>query len=185
MSCNGIHIIVCNQNGCHESAAECGIKSCSAWGHLYCNDSFLCIYRLSPDWNHRCIYRGDATDAVGISVGLYTAATYICRSRRYEFSDDAAFIFWFFTGGIEMIINVPATIQSQIVNSVQLDGQSYTLSIYYQPFGQRYYFLITDSTGVTVLNLPLVSGLSNLLKGWFTTSTMTYSATDSIVTILP
>lgn len=84
-----------------------------------------------------------------------------------------------------MIINVPATIQSQIVNSVQLDGQSYTLSIYYQPFGQRYYFLITDSTGVTVLNLPLVSGLSNLLKGWFTTSTMTYSATDSIVTILP
>lgn len=84
-----------------------------------------------------------------------------------------------------MIINVPDVITSQIISSVQLDGSTYTITIYYQIFGQRYYFLISDISGNTVVNMPLVADLPNLLKGWFTTSTMTYSPTDQLVTILP
>jgi len=84
-----------------------------------------------------------------------------------------------------MIINVPDVISSQIVSSAQLDDQTYTLTIYYQTFGQRYYFLISDISGNTVVNMPLVPGLPNLLKGWFTTSTMTYSSINQSVVILP
>jgi len=84
-----------------------------------------------------------------------------------------------------MIINVPDVISSQIVSSVQLDDQTYTLTIYYQTFGQRYYFLISDISGNPVVNMPLVSDFPNLLKGWFTTSTMTYSSINQSVVILP
>lgn len=84
-----------------------------------------------------------------------------------------------------MIISVPKALPSQIINSVQLDGSSYSLTIYYQLFGKRYYFLISDYSGATVVNMPLIDSIPNLLMGWFKTSTMTYSAQDEVVTILP
>ena len=84
-----------------------------------------------------------------------------------------------------MIINVPQSFSSAITNTVQFDGSSYSLVIYYQIFGQRFYFKIYNGNNVLIVNCPLVDGGINNVKGYFTTTTMVYSSTDNLVTILP
>jgi len=84
-----------------------------------------------------------------------------------------------------MIINVPPSFTTAITNTVQLDGSSYSLTIYYQIFGKRLYFKIYSGSNRLILNSPLISGGINNLKGYFSTSTMIYSEVDSLVTILP
>lgn len=82
---------------------------------------------------------------------------------------------------------VPPSFNQALVYNVQLDGNSYNVRIYYQPFGQRLYYQINDQVGNLIVNAPLISAISrpNLLTGYFTTSTMSYSSVEQIMTILP
>ena len=82
---------------------------------------------------------------------------------------------------------VPPSFDQELIYNVQLDDNPATLVIYYQPFGKRFYFRITDQTGILIVNLPLITveGVPNLLEGFFTTSTMSYSSMEEKVVILP
>ena len=82
---------------------------------------------------------------------------------------------------------VPPSFDQELIYNVQLDDNPATLVIYYQPFGKRLYFRITDQTGILIVNLPMITaeGVPNLLKGFFTTSTMSYSSQEERVVILP
>jgi hypothetical protein len=68
---------------------------------------------------------------------------------------------------------------------LQLDGVYYLGVVYWLAFGQRYYIRILDSANNTVLNLPLISSdyTQNLLAGYFTTSTLTYSENDGVMVV--
>lgn len=75
--------------------------------------------------------------------------------------------------------------QAQQYN-IQLDGNTYTASIYWMAFSQRFYITIYDSSGNLVLNTTLISSNYNIniIAGYFT-SVMYYNQVDSILQVLP
>lgn len=83
------------------------------------------------------------------------------------------------------------TVQKQSQRSqqfnVELDGASYLAIIYWLAFGQRYYIRILDNSNQTVLNLPLISSDYdvNIVAGYFSDSSLTYHADDSLMVVLP
>ena len=83
-----------------------------------------------------------------------------------------------------MIYRVPNNFVAPLTFNVMLDNMAYTLIVYYLTFGQRLYFKIIDNSGKLVVNLPLVSN-KNMIAGYFTESTMSYSPIDQVVEILP
>ena len=62
--------------------------------------------------------------------------------------------------------------------ALTLDGGSYSASVPWSLFGQRYYFLLKTLDGSTVLNIPRIgSPLNydiNLIAGYFTTSSVVW-----------
>lgn len=74
--------------------------------------------------------------------------------------------------------------QAQQYN-IQLDGNTYTASIYWLALAQRFYISIYDGSGSIVLNKSLISSdyNINLLAGYFTT-VMYYNEADSILQVL-
>lgn len=80
---------------------------------------------------------------------------------------------------------VPSSFNSPLTFSVQLEGQSYTLTVFYLFFGQRFYFTLTDLLGNIIVTKPLISsnGDINNLYGYFVTSTLYYSASDQLIVI--
>lgn len=82
---------------------------------------------------------------------------------------------------------VPPSFNQSLVYGVQIDSAPATLTIYYQVFGQRLYFMINDQTGNLLINMPLipVAAIPNLLKGYATTSTLSYDPDSELVAILP
>ena len=75
--------------------------------------------------------------------------------------------------------------QAQQYN-VQLDGDTYTASIYWMAVSQRFYIAIYDSAGDIVLNTALISSNYNIdiLAGYFN-SVMYYNEDDTVLQVLP
>lgn len=69
--------------------------------------------------------------------------------------------------------------------NVQLDGDTYTASIYWMAFSQRFYIIIYSSAGDVVVNKALISSnyTINLLAGYFTTQ-MYYNESDSVLQVI-
>lgn len=80
---------------------------------------------------------------------------------------------------------VPSSFNAPLTFSIQLEGQAYTLTVFYLFFGQRLYFTLTDLIGNLIVTKPLISsnGDINNLFGYFDTATLYYSATDQLVVI--
>mgnify|MGYP003345400130 CR=1 FL=1 len=74
--------------------------------------------------------------------------------------------------------------QAQQYN-VQLDGNTYTASIYWMAFSQRFYIVIYDSAGDIIVNKALISSDYdvNLLAGYFA-SIMYYNESDSVLQVI-
>ena len=74
--------------------------------------------------------------------------------------------------------------QAQQYN-IQLDGDTYTASIYWMAFSQRFYISIYDGAGDLVLNKALISSDYDidLLAGYFT-SRMYYNYADSVLQVI-
>lgn len=69
--------------------------------------------------------------------------------------------------------------------NVQLDGDTYTASIYWMAFSQRFYIAIYDSAGDIVLNKALISSDYDidLLAGYFSNK-MYYNYNESILQVI-
>lgn len=81
---------------------------------------------------------------------------------------------------------IPPSFNAPLTFSVQLDGASYTMTVFYLFFGQRLYFTLTDLLGNIVVTRPLISsnGDINNLFGYFTTSKLYYSSSDELAVIV-
>lgn len=81
---------------------------------------------------------------------------------------------------------IPPSFNAPLTFNAQLEGQSYTLTVFYQFFGQRFYFTLTDLIGNIIVTKPLISsnGDINNLYGYFTTSKLYYSATDQVIVVI-
>lgn len=81
---------------------------------------------------------------------------------------------------------VPPSFNAPLTYNVQLDSQSYTLTIFYLFYGQRLYFTLTDLIGNLIVTRPLIASNGDIdnLFGYFTTSKMYYSSSDEIVAVV-
>lgn len=84
-----------------------------------------------------------------------------------------------FTPSITSIFNFQPT----------LDGTVYTLVVFWNIFGQRYYITLYDLSGNVVLTLPMISSPLdydiNIVKGYFTTSTLIFREASDQFEITP
>ena len=64
-----------------------------------------------------------------------------------------------------------------------LDGEKHTASIKYNFAGQRWYMLLTDSTGELIMNAPVIESTRdlpiNMLAGYFVTPMIFNSDTNA------
>lgn len=87
---------------------------------------------------------------------------------------------------------VPDVYQLSQTYQVTLDGNSYTLSVWWNVFGQRSYFTITDQFGNRVVTMALIGSSVtegdapvNLVGGYFTTSKMYYYPANQNIVVTP
>ena len=87
---------------------------------------------------------------------------------------------------------VPDVYQSALTFQVTLDDASYNLTVWWNIFGQRSYFTITDLFSNRVVTSALIgSSLTegvnpiNLVAGYFKTSTMYYYPENQVIVVAP
>lgn len=73
--------------------------------------------------------------------------------------------------------------------SPTLDGVSYSATVTWNAFGNRYYLNIFDSFGARILTIPLISSPAsydiNLVDGYFTASKLVYRGANNRFEITP
>lgn len=71
----------------------------------------------------------------------------------------------------------------------ELDGETYTVLVTWNLFGQRYYLNITSLAGTQVATIPMIGSPNgrdiNLVGPYFTTSTLIYRAKSNQFEISP
>jgi hypothetical protein len=87
---------------------------------------------------------------------------------------------------------VPDVYQSAITFQVELDSASYTLMVWWNIFGQRSYFTITDLFSNRVVTSALIGSSTtegvapvNLIAGYFKTSVMYYYPENQVIVVAP
>ena len=87
------------------------------------------------------------------------------------------------------IIQFSPSTSSNFTFQAEFDGQSYTITCPWNLYGQRYYLKIEDLSGNIILNCPLIPSPNgydiNLIKGYFTTSTLVFRDASQQFEIVP
>ena len=69
------------------------------------------------------------------------------------------------------------------------DGSTYSVTIPWSLYGQRYYLMVNALDGTLIVNTPLVGSPDgydiNLINGYFTTSTLVWRLSTNSFEVLP
>lgn len=88
--------------------------------------------------------------------------------------------------------NAPFQFQASLLgptSNVASTGSTFTVSVPWNTFGQRFYVLVVDQNGNLVLNTPLIASTPdypiNLVGGWFSGSSLVFYDDSQTFVVTP